>query len=349
MTTGEVGIPLTEEHVALSYDGERDHHSLEQRLKAWRWQEAMYLRSLEQPLVVVPEKEHDIYFFTGDRGEGKSTAAAALALYLRCYGGYQVYSTNSFLFGERVAPITSLAFSQSLPLKSIQFTDEAHTIADASADGAYRNRAASDSVALMRKDKIFLLLASVHERRVSSLLRDDAKWLIRPETMRDGTGRRAFPPWCYIQYRVAGPYPWRGRTRMEELGQPRTSGPLTVELVDLPPMIHYVASMLMDSWDKPELLAAMELDADRMRRHTRGIEQTPELQIASALESAINEGDWRPDGQVHWRYVATLAGDHGCDLSARQIREVLQGRLRTMNTTGRLQSEELLEVFFEDA
>ena len=91
----------------------------------------MYLRSLEQPLVVVPEKEHDIYFFTGDRGEGKSTAAAALALYLRCYGGYQVYSTNSFLFGERVAPITSLAFSQSLPLKSIQFTDEAHTIADA--------------------------------------------------------------------------------------------------------------------------------------------------------------------------------------------------------------------------
>ena len=194
----------------------KDAHSLDMKITKFREQEERY--QLTRDLPPLSQDEHCIYFMTGERGDGKSNAACALAHTFRTEHGYEVYATGSLLFGRRIAPVESLTFMKSLPRKSVVFTDEAHTILDAYADAAYRNRAASDSVAMMRKRKIIFILASMKEHRVSTLIKEDVQWLVT-------SGEGAAPRWSVPSSALLLPYQPRGRAAaVARQDTPRAAG-----------------------------------------------------------------------------------------------------------------------------
>lgn len=340
----DVGVAVEEDHIEMVYDREADVHSLDMKIAKFREQEQLYVQNRDRP--PLSDDEHCIYFMTGERGDGKSNAACALAHIFRTQYGYEVYATGSLLMGRRIAPVDSLTFMKSLPRKSLVFTDEAHTILDAYADAAYRNRAASDSVAMMRKRKIIFILASMKEHRVSPLIKEDVQWLVRPEKAAAPDGRYQFPPFCYRINRVAGPRPWRGKTRLEQLGFPLPGQKLKVRTKSVSPLLLYNSSKLLDTYDEPELLAAMSLDAAAIREHKAGAgHEDPLWEVQEALSEAWNDG-WRPQGKsVRWTRLAKLAEDHGCELERKAIHRVFDDNLEMM-AGGRVRVSELKEEFF---
>ena len=345
MRPEDVGVALTEEHIELAYNADEDAHSLDMKIRAWRKQEDLYQRNRDLP--PQPEKDHCIYFFTGEPGAGKTLDVAGLAYLYRAYYGYEVYSTASLLTGRRVPVIDSLTFAESLPKKAVIFTDEAHTVVDRSADGSYRNRGYGDSTALMRKNKHLILLASMHELRVSPLVKDNVKWLVRPEEAYPANGRYELPPFCYRYNRIAGPYAWRGKTRMEQLGFPRPGGKLKVRTKTVPAPLLYEASKLMNTEDTPDLLAAMNLDAEAMRRQKEGGGgKDPEDDIMDSLVVAWNDG-WRPLGKsVDWARVWRVAKKYGCTVEKKQAHIIFKETL-DLTTTGRIQVAQLHSEYFD--
>ena len=341
----DVGVAIEEDHIEMVYDRSDDVHSLDMKIGKFREQEELYQINRSRP--PLSEAEHCIYFMTGERGDGKSNAACALAHTFRTQYGYEVYATGSLLMGRRISPVDSLTFMKSLPRKSVVFTDEAHTILDAYADAAYRNRAASDSVAMMRKRKIIFILASMKEHRVSSLIKEDVHWLVRPEKRAPYDGVYRLPTFCYRINRVAGPRPWRGKTRLEQLGFPLPGQKLKVRTKTVAPALLYESSKLLDTYDEPELLAAMNLDADAIREHKAGAETDDPLYLVSlSLSEAWNDG-WRPTGKsVRWTRLAKIAEDHGCTLNRKVIHRVFDDNLEMMSG-GRIRVTELQEEFFE--
>ena len=341
----DVGVAIEEDHIEMVYDRSEDVHSLDMKIAKFREQEAMYQQNRDRP--PLPQDEHCIYFMTGERGDGKSNAACALAHLFRTIYGYEVYCTGSLLMGRRISAIDSLTFMKSLPRKAVVFSDEAHTILDSYADAAYRNRAASDSVAMMRKRKIIFILASMKEHRVSSLIKEDVQWLVRPERIAPHDGVYRLPPFCYRINRVAGPRPWRGKTRLEQLGFPLPGQKLKVRTKTVAPSLLYESSKLLDTYDEPDLLAAMNLDANAIREHKAGAESgDPMYDVAVALSEAWNAG-WRPQGKsVRWTRLAKLAEDNGCQLSRKVIYRVFDDNLEMMSG-GRIRVTELQEEFFE--
>ena len=341
----DVGVAVEEDHIEMVYDRSEDVHSLDMKIRAFREQEELYQANRDKP--PLSQDNHCIYFMTGERGDGKSNAASSLAHIFRSQHGYEVYSTGSLLMGRRIAPVESLTFMKSLPRKSVVFTDEAHTILDSYADAAYRNRAASDSVAMMRKRKIIFILASMKEHRVSSLIKEDVQWLVRPEKSAPSSGVWQFPPFCYRVNRVAGPRPWRGKTRLEQLGFPLPGQKLQVRTKSVSPLLLYESSKLLDTYDEPELLAAMNLDAAAIRDHKAGAEAgDPLYEVQLALSMAWNDG-WRPRGKsLRWTRLAKVAEDNGCDLPRKAIYKVFDENLEMMSG-GRIRVSELQEEFFE--
>ena len=300
------GTVLTEDHIAASYERGEDAHSLDAKIAAFREQERLFLLNRDRP--PLSEEDHQITFFTGEPGAGKTHAATAKAYLLRAYYGYEVISTSSLLMGRRIDVIDSLVYGETQVKKLVIFTDEAHSVVDRSRDGSYANRSAADSHALRRKNKHVILLASMHERRVSMLLLDETKWLVRPEKARPANGRYELPPFCYRFNRVMGPYPWQGKTRLEQAGFPRPGGKLKVRPRSTPAPLLFEASKLMVTTETPELQAAMNLDASRMRAAKAGeLDETAlEDDLMDALVNAWNTG-WRPSGKsVDWMRVCGL-------------------------------------------
>ena len=343
--TPVVGTPITEDFIADSYDRTEDAHSLDVKIAKFREQEELFrLNRDREPL---PEQEHQIYFFTGEPGVGKSLSALAQAYILRAYYGYEVVSTASFLIGLRIDVIDSLMYGETLGKKYVIFTDEAHGVVDRNADGAYRNRSAADSHALRRKNKHIIQLASMHERRVSPLVLDETKWLVRPEHASPANGSYALPPFCYRINRVAGPYPWQGKTRLEQLGFPRPGGKLKVRTKSVPAPLLYEASKLLNTAEAPELMASMNLNADKMRKAKAGEldEKALEEMLIDSLIDAWNDG-WRPDGKsVDWVRVWRVAHDYGCPVEKKAAHGIFKETLE-MTGTGRIKVANLFERYF---
>ena len=344
--TKDVGVAITEDFIADGYDRSEDVHSLDVKIAKFREQEELFLLNRDrEPL---PEHDHQIYFFTGEPGVGKSLLALAQAYLLRAYYGYEVVSTASFLIGRRIAVIDSLMYGETLGKKYVIFTDEAHGVVDRNADGAYRNRSAADSHALRRKNKHIIQLASMHERRVSPLVLDETKWLVRPEHAQPAGGGYDLPPFCYRINRVAGPYPWQGKTRLEQLGFPRPGGKLKVRPKSVPAPLLYEASKLLNTSETPELMASMNLDAGQMRRAKAGELDREALEDAliDSLAVAWNDG-WRPDGRsVDWVRVWRVARDYGCQVERKTAREIFAETL-DLTTTGRIKTMQMRERYFE--
>ena len=346
--TADVGEPITEDFIADSYDRTEDAHSLDVKIAKFREQEELFLLNRDrEPL---PERAHQIYFFTGEPGVGKSLAALAQAYLLRAYYGYEVVSTASFLIGRRIDVIDSLMYGETIGKKYVIFTDEAHGVVDRNADGAYRNRSAADSHALRRKNKHIIQLASMHERRVSALVLDETKWLVRPEHATPTSGRYELPAFCYRFNRVAGPYPWQGKTKLEQLGFPRPGGKLNVRSKAVPAPLLYEASKLLNTAETPELMASMNLNADKMRKAKAGEldEAQLENELLDALVDAWNEG-WRPDGKsVDWIRVWRVAQEYGCTVDKKAAHNVFKETL-DLTTTGRIKTAQMYERYFTGA
>ena len=68
----------------------------------------------------------------------------------------------SFLFGIRISSANAFRFAEDLEDKSLVFIDEAHSLADRYSEMSVRNRSLSNSLALIRKKGIILVVASVH-------------------------------------------------------------------------------------------------------------------------------------------------------------------------------------------
>ena len=98
-----------------------------------------------------------------------------------------------------------------------------------------RNRSLSNSLALIRKKGIILVLASVHDTRVAMSLEAPIDTLLYPRPYRP-RGRLKFPPCCYVRCSLIGPQPFQSGRLGDEYDAPRQLGrPRRREMPPIPP------------------------------------------------------------------------------------------------------------------
>ena len=239
--------------------------------------------------------------------------------------GMQVYHTASFLFGIRISSTNAFRFAEDLEDKSLVFIDEAHSLADRYSEMSVRNRSLSNSLALIRKKGIILVIASVHESRVAMSLKGPIDTLIYPRPYKP-LGVPRFPPWCYIRCSLIGPAPFQSGRLGDDYDVPRRLGrPRKKESPPISPLTIYNAAKLMDSWEKPDILAGIQTTAAEIKTSQRGAESPEERQTAQqkedqasmmrfyqGLAQALNAGYKVPEAKnLEWKLVLNIARQGG--------------------------------------
>ena len=231
--TGKLaGVPMKREWAGEAHDPKRDHFSAKARIEAYDRLEALYEENRDEH--DRRKYQHAVFFLSGDVGSGKTNIATMMGAAARA-AGMEVYSTASFLFGKRIETVNVFRFAEELEDKSLLFIDEAHSLADRYAETSVRNRSLSNSLALIRKKGIILVLASVHEGRVAPSLKAPIDTLLYPRPHHP-RGRLIFPPWCYVRCSLIGPQPFQTGRLGDEYDVPRQLGrPRRREMPPIPP------------------------------------------------------------------------------------------------------------------
>ena len=177
---------MRREWAGEAHDPQRDAFSAETRLDAYDRLEAQYEENREAHQR--RGYQHAVFMLSGDVGCGKTAMGAKARA-----AGMTVYSTASYLFGQRINAVNAFRFAEDLDDKSFVFIDEAHSPADRYAEMSVRNRSLSNSFALIRKKGIIVVMASVHEGRVAPSMKSTIDSLIYPRTYRPRR-RMRFPP-----------------------------------------------------------------------------------------------------------------------------------------------------------
>ena len=177
---------MRREWAGEAHDPQRDAFSAETRLDAYDRLEAQYEENREAHQR--RGYQHAVFMLSGDMGCGNTAMGAKARA-----AGMTVYSTASYLFGQRVNAGNAFRFAEDLEDKSFVFIDEAHSPADRYAEMSVRNRSLSNSFALIRKKGIIVVMASVHEGRVAPSMKSTIDSLIYPRTCQPRR-RMRFPP-----------------------------------------------------------------------------------------------------------------------------------------------------------
>ncbi len=94
-----------------------------------------------------------------------------------------------------------------------------------------------------------------------------------------------FPPWCYIQCSLIGPSPFQSGRLGDDYDVPRRLGrPRRKESPPIPLLTIYESAKLMDSWEKPDILAGIQTTAAEIKTSQRGAESPEERQNAQQKE-----------------------------------------------------------------
>ena len=209
---------------------------------------------------------------SGDRGSGKTLVAGIMAAQLYAQG-VDVFSSASLLFGFRIDPLDVFTLAESLPDNCFVFLDEVHGLADRYAEHSTRQRTLSNSLALLRKKGIRLVMASVHEERTAFSLKGQVQYIFYPRSYRPRSlsrhGKKAFrryPKWCHVFMSRLGPNPFEGKRLSDQWEIPRTAGKCRrIDMRPLAPRALWEAAKLTDSWAKPSIAQGISTTAEAVR------------------------------------------------------------------------------------
>lgn len=346
------GVPMSREWAGEAHDEKRDAFSKKMRLTAWDKLEEEFqdYKDLDRPY------QDSVVMLSADRGEGKTLIAGLMGARARAQG-MEVFSNASFLFGTRITAEEVFTFAESLPDNCFIFLDEAHTLVDRYSEQSLRNRTLANSLSLLRKKGCRMVLASVHEETVAMSLKSNVQSLVIPRKYRP-SGRPKFPPWCYVRTILIGPDPFRGRRLSDSWGVPRPRGPTRkITRPPIEPLMLYEAAKLIDTWEKPSILAGINTTADKIREQGG---QTTQQKIEARLEEVnvnrqsflaalatdMSAGNvYSEQKTVDWRVIALAAqrgGFIGDDKAAKEVMKLIPG---LMNTRYAVRIE-ILETFF---
>ena len=336
------GVFLSREYAEMAWDEDRDAYTKAQRGRAHDnlYSQHQLRKHLKRPY------DHCNYLISGDKGIGKSAIAAMLAM-INYSQGMEVFSTASFLFGHRIDAMDVFTMAESLPKNCVVFVDEAHSVADRYSENASRNRTLASSIALLRKNGVRLIFASVHEHAVAMTIKSEIDTLVYPATYTPANPK--YPEFCYVYVNLIGPQPFRGRREADNWGIQRFGGEVRKETKVMPPHLIYEACKVLDTWAKPDIAAGIMTTADDIRKRLEKNDDNPlvdkelEQKFLRDLIPAIQRG-WRPDVQVPWLTVASQAQQHGCEFDDKTIRTLCK-RLFAMNANGMVNPKNIFQHF----
>ena len=342
------GVFLDRAFAGMAWDKDRDAFTQAERFRAW---DNLYAQHMLNKAMLKPY-DHKNILISGDKGVGKSLGAAALAM-LNYSQGMEVFSTASFLFGRRIEAMDVFTMAESLPPNCVVFIDEAHSVADRYSENASRNRTLASSIALLRKNGIRLIWASVHEHAVAMSIKSEIDTLVYPATYWPSDGKYAYPPWCYVYVNLIGPQPFRGRREADNWNIERFGGAVKKTRRAMPPGLLYEAAKLMDSWAKPDIAAGLMVSAADVRNR---LEKNDDAVAASewrdkfevllrALVPAIRSG-WNPTKRVHWRAILGELSKQKepFKLTDEELREVCRMYLSS-DASGHMMPQEIFKNF----
>ena len=353
-------VKMRREWAEAAWDKHRDSFTAANRLEAWDRLEEKHQTSKAKGMRV--PYDFSLTMLSGGMGEGKTLVAGLMAApYYE--QGMEVFSSASFLFGHRIDPVQIYTFAEAIPDNSFLFIDEAHILADAMAESSTRNRTLANCVSLLRKKGIRLVIASVHEHRVAWSLKGEADVIIYPYRYTPNVVRPAFPPWCYVLSFAIGPKPFSGSRLGDRYDIPRRGGK-TRKVMRPPfhPKALFEMGKLIDTWDKPDILAGINTTADMIRGVGSDAADLAEavaddqlyVQFMTALASAIDDENYVEDigrevlehgkGSVSWQRLHFAATRHGWQGQDKLTRRILQARF-DLTTTYRVRRSALREAF----
>ena len=221
------GVRMTRVWAEEAWDEDRDAFTQKMRMDAWDRLESKHQQSklyLKQSGLKIPYNDV-VLMLSGDRGSGKTAIATDMGATVY-EQGLEVFSSASLLFGYRIDPLDVFTMAENLPDNCYVFLDEVHGLADRYTEHSTRQRTLANSLALLRKKGIRLVMASVHEDRVAFSLESQVHTLIYPRKYqpRRRKNQRYFPDWCYIMCTHLGPNPFEGKRLSDQWEIPRPGG-----------------------------------------------------------------------------------------------------------------------------
>ena len=297
------GVFLTSEFAAMAWDEDRDQFTREQRVAAWHNLNAQHMlrRHEKRPY------SYCNFMISGDKGVGKTALAAMLAM-LNYAQGMEVFSTASLLFGHRIDAMDVFTMAESLPANCTVFVDEAHSVADRYSENATRNRTLASSIALLRKNGVRLIFASVHEHAVAMSIKSELDTLIYPALY--SPKELNYPPWCYVKTHLIGPQPFRGRREADNWEIRRFGGDVKKRTIFMPPHLLFEAAKVMDTFAKPDIAAGIMTSAADVRQRLEQREEEVDAEVWQRKQNVLLQqlipvirSGWYPEKRVHWRAI----------------------------------------------
>ena len=336
------GVFLSREYAELAWDEDRDEYTQKQRGAAWDNLYAQHAlrKHLKRPY------DHCNYLISGDKGIGKSAVAAMLSM-LNYAQGMEVFSTASFLFGQRIDAMDVFTMAESLPTNCVVFVDEAHSVADRYSENASRNRTLASSIALLRKNGVRLIFASVHEHAVAMTIKSEIDTLVYPTIYTPANPK--YPSYCYVYLNLIGPQPFRGRREADNWGIQRFGGDVRLQRKVMPPHLIYEACKVMDTWAKADIAAGLMTTAADIRERLEKNDDKPlfdkelEQKFLADLIPAIR-GGWRPETRVPWDTVASQVQQYGSEFDDATVRKLCK-RLFAMDGQGMIKPQNIFDKF----
>ena len=239
----------------------REIFSLQARLAQFDEDAAEHEQNRAAPLPVTGW-EPGLYILTADMGDGKTLYVTHItrAFYR---AGWNVYSTSSLLFGQRMAPEQAYAFPDFVEPGSVVFVDEIHVLVERYAGNATRQRTWAQAMTALRKEGVVVFGASAYEELIGYEAKMSAAAVGYPQRWYPQDPMTA-PPWCYVTIGWWGPRPWRNETLGEREGIVRR-GRKRKHWVTPNPYGLYQDARTFDSWERVDIGAGMAVTAEVMR------------------------------------------------------------------------------------
>ena len=310
-----------EDNVAAHVPG-RDIWTPEKRREHWETAQAMHELNRDK------QERRPFNNFTtlwsADVGEGKTLCAAAPVI--RQYlDGMPLACNVSFEVGIRLEGMENYNLDSSTADNSNVVLDEAHLIVNKYSAISLRQVHFNNEMASFRKGGKRLSLMSAEEDKISSAVKTEIDWVqypvkYVPSVVRRGGNWPGLPPWCYVKIVRIGPRPWRGQRLADRLKVAGIARPPVRVYFDYPnPVTLFKTSVLINSFEKPNLQEALLLDARAARASWEGelgepppdeAERDVFADIFNGIAVALGNGE-KLKTYNEYQYIASLVRKYG--------------------------------------
>ena len=267
--------------------------------------------------------------------------------------GMEVFSNASLMFGQRIDAEDVFMMADKVPDNAGLYIDEPHMLADRYAEQSVRNRVLSNGMSMLREKGVRFVMSSVHEDRVAFSLKSGVESLNYPRRFHPST-RPKFPPWCYIRCTLIGPNPFQVRRLSDERDIPRPQGRTPkVDRAPLSPLSVYQAAKLIDSWQKPDVLAGINTTAAALKDSSANNDIEAEFEDQLAKEKALLDAIGRAFSarvefghrkRIEMPKLIRIAREHGYTGSDKDAREALKARV-SLDSQYKVHYDELKSLF----